>query len=99
MRSPWERMLTKTSHLPTVTDNLFTQGVITAHEVAVSFEPTQSESSTNGELTFGGTDSTKFTGSITFAYVDLRVSHRAPRMTRLTSIMSSQAADAHVSRV
>ncbi|EIM92896.1 aspartic peptidase A1 [Stereum hirsutum FP-91666 SS1] len=53
--------------IPTVTDNLFTQGTISAREVSVSFEPTTSLSSVNGELTFGGTDSSKFTGSITFA--------------------------------
>ncbi len=52
-----------------VTDNLFSQGIITSNLVAVSFAPTTSASSTNGELTFGGTDSTKFTGSITFAWV------------------------------
>jgi len=56
-----------TSTIPTVTDNLFSQGTITSNLVAVSFEPTTSESSTNGELTFGGTDSSKFTGSISFA--------------------------------
>ena len=49
-----------------VTDNLFSQGVITQNLVAVSFEPTTTEEANNGELTFGGTDSTKFTGSITF---------------------------------
>jgi len=61
-----EDTVSKTSTVPTVTDNLFSQGVISAHSVAVSFEPTTSDSVTNGELTFGGTDSTKFTGSITF---------------------------------
>ncbi|KAH8099771.1 acid protease [Cristinia sonorae] len=53
--------------IPTVTDNLFSQGIISSNLVSVSFEPTNSESITNGELTFGGTDSSKFTGSITFA--------------------------------
>ncbi|KAJ3477060.1 hypothetical protein NLI96_g10724 [Meripilus lineatus] len=53
--------------IPTVTDNLFSQGIITSNLVAVSFAPTSSESITNGELTFGGTDSSKFTGSIHFA--------------------------------
>jgi cathepsin E len=52
--------------IPTVTDNLFSQGTISADLVAVSFEPTTSDTVTNGELTFGGTDSSKFTGSITF---------------------------------
>ncbi|KIJ33850.1 hypothetical protein M422DRAFT_264141 [Sphaerobolus stellatus SS14] len=55
------------SLIPTITDNLLTQGTIPTDLIAVSFEPTNSESITNGELTFGGTDSSKFTGSITFA--------------------------------
>ncbi|KAI5120845.1 hypothetical protein M0805_007032 [Coniferiporia weirii] len=55
------------STIPTVTDNLFSQGVITANEVGVSFEPTTELTAENGELTFGGTDSSKFTGSISFA--------------------------------
>jgi len=55
------------TQIPTVTDNLFSQGIISAHSVAVSFEPTTQSTVTNGELTFGGTDSSKFTGSITFA--------------------------------
>lgn len=55
-----------TTTIPTVTDNLFSQGTITSNLVAVSFEPTTTETSENGELTFGGTDSSKFTGSITF---------------------------------
>ncbi|KAI8972455.1 acid protease [Trametes punicea] len=55
------------STIPTITDNLFTQGVISEHLVSVSFEPTTSTDDVNGELTFGGIDSSKFTGSITFA--------------------------------
>lgn len=54
---------TKTS-IPTVTDNLFSQGFIQQNQVAISFEPTTDVGVVNGELTFGGTDSTKFTGSI-----------------------------------
>ena len=60
-----------------VTDNLFSQGTITSNEVAVSFEPTQQLDNVNGELTFGGTDSSKFEGSITFAYVHLFASLRS----------------------
>lgn len=52
-----------------VTDNLFSQGFITSNLVAVSFAPTDSDSDANGELTFGGVDSSKFTGDITFAWV------------------------------
>ena len=55
------------STIPTVTDNLFSQGIISANEVSVSFEPTTQEIANNGELTFGGTDSSKFTGTISFA--------------------------------
>ncbi|KAF8264805.1 aspartic peptidase A1 [Lactarius quietus] len=52
--------------ISTVTDNLYSQGTIPSDLVSVSFEPTTSSSDRNGELTFGGTDSTKFTGSITY---------------------------------
>ena len=55
--------------IPTVTDNAFSDGLIPEHLVSVSFEPTTSDSITNGELTFGGTDPSKFTGDITFVYV------------------------------
>ncbi|KAH9008776.1 aspartic peptidase A1 [Lactarius hengduanensis] len=46
--------------------NLFSQGIITANLVSVSFEPTTNTSITNGELTIGGTDPTRFTGTLTF---------------------------------
>ena len=52
-----------------MTDNLFAQGIITQDLVSVSFEPTSSPEIVNGELTFGGTDSTKFSGSINFVCV------------------------------
>ncbi|KAF8519885.1 acid protease [Hysterangium stoloniferum] len=52
--------------VPTVTDNLFSQGTITLDEIAISFEPTNSSLVVNGEITFGGTDPSKFTGPITF---------------------------------
>ncbi|KAF8528492.1 acid protease [Hysterangium stoloniferum] len=54
------------SLIPTVVDNLFSQGTITSDLIGVSFEPTNSASVTNGEITFGGTDSSKLTGAITF---------------------------------
>ncbi|KAF5376361.1 hypothetical protein D9757_008680 [Collybiopsis confluens] len=54
------------ANVPTVTDNLLSQGTIAQKLVAISFEPTTSEEVTNGELFFGGTDSSKFTGAITF---------------------------------
>ena len=55
-----------TSSVPTVTDNLFAQGTITEDSVGISFEPTTASGTVNGELTFGGTDSTKYIGDITY---------------------------------
>jgi cathepsin E len=54
-----------TTSIPTVTDNLFAQGIIGQNLVAISFEPTTSSPVTNGELTFGAVDPTKFTGNFT----------------------------------
>lgn len=55
--------------IPTVTDNLFEQGIIGQKLIAASFEPTNSTLAKNGELTFGGVDTSKFTGEITYVYV------------------------------
>jgi cathepsin E len=55
-----------TSVTPTVTDNLFDKKKIKNNLVAVSLEPTKSVPAINGQLTFGGTDGTKHTGSITY---------------------------------
>lgn len=46
--------------IPTVTDNLFSQGTIPSDTLGISFEPTTAEGTINGELSFGNTDSTKF---------------------------------------
>ncbi|KAF9055852.1 aspartic protease [Panaeolus papilionaceus] len=54
------------SSIPTVTDNLFKNGVIPSNEIGISFVPTTSNDAVNGEITWGGTDSSKFSGSITF---------------------------------
>ena len=59
-------VLPSRSEVPTVTDNLFSQGTIAQNVVSVSFEPTTSDSDTNGELTFGGIDTAKFTGDIVY---------------------------------
>ncbi|KAG1834407.1 aspartic proteinase [Suillus variegatus] len=53
-----------TKTIPTVIDNLHSQGTIPHKLIGISFEPTTSKTVTNGELTFGGTDATKYTGSI-----------------------------------
>ncbi|KAI0634433.1 acid protease [Trametes polyzona] len=55
-----------TECIPTVTDNAFSQGLIPAHEIGISFAPTTSLEVTNGELTFGGVDESKFTGPLSF---------------------------------
>ena len=55
-----------TSVIPTVMDNLFEQGKIEQNLVAVSFEPTTDTEAVNGDLSFGGTDSTKYTGDIAY---------------------------------
>ncbi|KAF8140531.1 aspartic peptidase domain-containing protein [Boletus edulis] len=59
----------QSTEIPTVTQNLFSQGTISEIVVGVFFAPTTSQTDTNGELTFGGTDSTKITGSITYTPV------------------------------
>ncbi|KAH9894852.1 aspartic peptidase A1 [Cubamyces lactineus] len=53
--------------IPTVTDNLFAQAAIASEIVSISFEPTTSKETINGELTFGGTDTSKFIGQMIFA--------------------------------
>nr|VWP02631.1 Plp [Ganoderma boninense] len=55
-----------TDCIPTVTDNAFAQGLIGAHEIGISFEPSSSLDNANGELTFGGVDTSKFTGPLNF---------------------------------
>ncbi|KLO09318.1 aspartic peptidase A1 [Schizopora paradoxa] len=55
------------STIPTITDNLFSQKIISSHEFAISFEPTNLANANTGELTFGGIDNSKFTGPITYA--------------------------------
>jgi predicted aspartyl protease len=58
------------STVPTFMDNLKSTGAISTEVLGVSFAPLSgsSTSSKNGELTLGGTDSSKYSGSIT--YVD-----------------------------
>ncbi|KAG2114836.1 acid protease [Suillus clintonianus] len=51
--------------VPTVTDNLYTQGTIGSEVLGVFFAPASSSDS-NGELTFGGYDASKINGSINY---------------------------------
>ncbi|KAJ6507706.1 acid protease [Mycena vitilis] len=56
-----------TQTVPTVTDNLFSQGTIPTESIGISYIPTTGTTNVaNGELTFGGTDAAKFTGSISY---------------------------------
>ncbi|KAK7048641.1 acid protease [Favolaschia claudopus] len=56
-----------TSTVPTVTDNLFQQGTIPTESIGISYVPTTSATeAANGELTFGGTDDSKFEGDISY---------------------------------
>ncbi|KAI0797337.1 aspartic proteinase precursor [Irpex lacteus] len=52
------------SAVPTVTDNALTAGLISKKQVGVYFQPTTEASVTNGELSFGGADSTKYNGTL-----------------------------------
>ncbi|KAJ7735627.1 aspartic peptidase domain-containing protein [Mycena maculata] len=56
------------SEVPTFLQNLVSQGVISENILGVSFAPLtgSDDEDTNGELTFGGVDDTKFTGDITY---------------------------------
>ncbi|KAG2368815.1 hypothetical protein BDR07DRAFT_1477728 [Suillus spraguei] len=55
--------------IPTVTDHLYKQGTIPHDVVSVFFEPSSSKTETKGELTFGGTDATKYTGDIAYTFI------------------------------
>ncbi|KAL5527985.1 hypothetical protein ACEPAG_6786 [Sanghuangporus baumii] len=52
--------------VPTVTDNLFSQGTISEEVVGIYYAPTTVESTTNGELTFGGVDTSRTTSDISY---------------------------------
>ncbi|KIJ25550.1 hypothetical protein M422DRAFT_213323 [Sphaerobolus stellatus SS14] len=57
--------------IPTITDNLFAQGLIPLNQIGLSFEPPSSaETVQGGEVTFGGVNTDKFTGSINFVPVN-----------------------------
>ncbi|KAJ3555660.1 hypothetical protein NM688_g2458 [Phlebia brevispora] len=55
--------------VPTVVDTAFDQGFISARSVAISFEPTDTAPVTNGEVTFGGVDPTKYYPDIVYTPV------------------------------
>lgn len=51
--------VSNTDQVPTVTDNLYSQGTISSASLGIFYEPSSITDVANGELTFGGTDSTK----------------------------------------
>jgi saccharopepsin len=64
-----EGTVSNTNTVPTVTDNLYSQGTISTEVIGIYYAPPSSDSDTNGELTFGGVDTSKTSGSI--AYVPI----------------------------
>ncbi|KAJ3488415.1 hypothetical protein NLI96_g2845 [Meripilus lineatus] len=52
--------------VPTITDNLFTQGSISMESIGISYEPSTGEDIANGELAFGTVDTSKTTGDVTY---------------------------------
>ncbi|PBK75146.1 related to Polyporopepsin [Armillaria ostoyae] len=52
--------------VPTVTDNLKSEGKIDKESIGISYVPTTGTNLANGELTFGSEDSSKYTGEITY---------------------------------
>ncbi|KAL0951625.1 hypothetical protein HGRIS_008306 [Hohenbuehelia grisea] len=60
------------TQIPTVVDSLTSQGIIPSSILGVSFAPSTSPNQVNGQLTFGGTDSSKYTGSINYIPITSR---------------------------
>jgi hypothetical protein len=60
--------VSNTDVVPTIVDNAYSQGLISSKVLGVYFEPISGSATTsnNGELTLGGVDSTKYSGSITY---------------------------------
>ncbi|KAI0059567.1 family A1 protease [Artomyces pyxidatus] len=53
--------------VPTVTDNLFQQGTISTESIGISYVPTTTaDAVANGELDFGGVDTSKTTGDVNY---------------------------------
>ncbi|PIL28539.1 transporter [Ganoderma sinense ZZ0214-1] len=52
--------------VPTVTDNAYSQGLISTEVLGISFSPASSGSSVTGALDLGGADSSKYTGSMNY---------------------------------
>jgi hypothetical protein len=60
-----ENTVSNTNQVPTVMNNLYTQGTISSEVLGAFFEPA-SVGDGSGELTFGGYDSSKITGDVNY---------------------------------
>ena len=59
--------VSNTETVPTVTDNLHSQGTISSETLGIYFEPaTEISVDLTGELTFGGVDKSKTTGKVNY---------------------------------
>lgn len=63
-----EGTVSNANTVPTFLDNLYKQGSISTEVLGVSFRPVSGSdtSDTNGELTLGGVDSSKYSGTLTY---------------------------------
>jgi len=64
-----EDTVSGTNEVPTVLDNLYSSGSIPTEVLGVYFQPIEDDgtSESNGEITLGGTDSSKYTGNLIYA--------------------------------
>jgi hypothetical protein len=60
-----ENTVSNTNQVPTVMNNLYTQGTISSEVLGAFFEPA-SVGDGSGELTFGGVDASKITGDVNY---------------------------------
>lgn len=63
-----EKRVSNQKTVPTVTDNLFKEGKISSNELGVFFSPINSGSGW-GELSWGGVDTTKIKGTVSYVPV------------------------------
>ncbi|KAJ7445326.1 family A1 protease [Mycena latifolia] len=61
-----------TQGIPTIVQTLSCQGNITTQLYAIALQPTTSVMSLNGEISWGGVDSTKFTGPIAWSSITMQ---------------------------
>ncbi|KIY42838.1 acid protease [Fistulina hepatica ATCC 64428] len=55
-----------TTEIPTVANNLYTDGTISEDVIGIFFQPDSSDGDTTGVLTWGGVDSSYYSGDITY---------------------------------